>query len=80
MKKRKRVIQLETEVDRNLKPIENGMLVGRYTMLFKFLPNSDKKEIADIISKTIIEQAELESIRIKNGEFELMINGRIIDE
>lgn len=80
MKKRKRVIQLKTEVDRNLKPIENGMLVGCYTMLFKFLPNSTKEEIADIISKTIIEQAELEPIRIKNGEFELMINGRIIDE
>ena len=54
MKKRKRVIQLETEVDRNLKPIENEMLVGRYTMFFKFLPNSTKKEIADFISKTII--------------------------
>ena len=77
---KKAIIHFNTELDRNFKPIEGGLWTGCFCLWFKANPDATKKEIADMISKAIVEQAEIESNRLKDGDFILKINGRTVDE
>lgn len=77
---KKPIIHFNTELDRNFKPIEGGLLTGCFCLWFKANPDATKKEIADMISKALVEQAEKESNRLKDGDFILKINGSVVDE
>ena len=50
---KKAIIHFNTELDRNFKPIEGGLLTGCFCLWFKANPDATKKEIADMISKAI---------------------------
>lgn len=74
------IVRFNIEVDRNLKPVEGGMLTGCFSLWFKANPDATKKEIAEMISKSLVEQAEIEASRLKAMDFILMINGREVNE
>lgn len=56
------------------------MLTGSFRLWFKANPDVTKKDIAEMISKSLVEQAEIEASRLKAMDFILMINGREVNE
>ena len=77
---KRHIVHFNSEVDSNLKPVEGGMLTGSFRLWFKANPDVTKKEIAEMISKSLVKQAEIEASRLKAMDFILMINGREVNE
>lgn len=77
---KRHIVHFNSEVDSNLKPVEGGMLIGSFCLWFKVNPDVTKKDIAEMISKSLVEQAEIEASRLKAMDFILMINGREVNE
>ena len=68
------IVRFNIEVDRNLKPVEGGMLTGCFSLWFIANPDATKKAIAEMISKSFDEQREIIATGLKAMDFLSMIN------